>query len=372
MSAPSNKAAEAEDREALLAEIRRAWNDRDAWKRLALSLPSDKAELLREARWALDRVEGRHEHATSLFHDATRWFSEDAPFGPATNLYDWVFEPVRTTLAKLDSLRPTLSNKVVDTQELLPCPSGHTKTRRDNNNIYGSWWVKCAEGECSWRAAGDTEAEAIRAWNTRSTQCSGDTQDALEALADLTDAFLSRHGCFPVDQTNDKERHWHRAMKRAYGIVGQPNTLNREIALSGTTHSPSEAEVVCKCMDHAELDERPGLGKPRYHGDADNADAKEYFQLWQGAIRRANRWRGIAAAMGYEPEAHSDVKPREQWLLDRIEKFRREAALSLPVELLREARKGFASICADRNFTSAKCRAEYEIRRIDSHLGEMK
>lgn len=54
------------------------------------------------------------------------------------------------------------------TPELLPCPSGHTKSTRDCNNIYGSWWVRCAEGECSWRTAGDTEAEAIAAWNTRS------------------------------------------------------------------------------------------------------------------------------------------------------------------------------------------------------------
>lgn len=50
---------------------------------------------------------------------------------------------------------------------LLPCPSGHTKTTRDNNNIYGAWWVKCADGECSWRTAGATEDEAIAAWNTR-------------------------------------------------------------------------------------------------------------------------------------------------------------------------------------------------------------
>jgi hypothetical protein len=53
--------------------------------------------------------------------------------------------------------------------ELLPCPSGHTKTSRNNNNIYGAWWVQCADGECSWRTAGDTEAEAIAAWNTRAS-----------------------------------------------------------------------------------------------------------------------------------------------------------------------------------------------------------
>jgi hypothetical protein len=56
--------------------------------------------------------------------------------------------------------------------ELKPCPSGHTQTTRDNNNIYGSWWVKCRE--CSWRTAGDTEVEAIAAWDTRAP-IEGDT-----------------------------------------------------------------------------------------------------------------------------------------------------------------------------------------------------
>lgn len=47
--------------------------------------------------------------------------------------------------------------------------SPHAKATRDNNNIYGAWWVKCADGDCSWRTAGNTEAEAITAWNTRSS-----------------------------------------------------------------------------------------------------------------------------------------------------------------------------------------------------------
>lgn len=59
------------------------------------------------------------------------------------------------------------------TEGLLPCPAGHTKSRRTNNNIYGSWWVMCADGECSWRTAGDTEAEAIAAWNQRPSTGAG-------------------------------------------------------------------------------------------------------------------------------------------------------------------------------------------------------
>lgn len=37
-------------------------------------------------------------------------------------------------------------------------------------------------------------------------------------------------------------------------------------------------------------------------------------------------WRGIAAAMGYEPCAHKSVRPTSQCILDRVAKYRAEAA----------------------------------------------
>lgn len=43
------------------------------------------------------------------------------------------------------------------------------------------------------------------------------------ALADLTDAFLDKHGCFPLDNPQ-----WRAAMTAAYLLVGQPNTPKRE------------------------------------------------------------------------------------------------------------------------------------------------
>lgn len=42
--------------------------------------------------------------------------------------------------------------------------------------------------------------------------------------------------------------------------------------------------------------------------------------------RQDDNWRGIAAEMGYEPKAHLDVRPKGQWILDRIAKFRRMVA----------------------------------------------
>jgi len=76
--------------------------------------------------------------------------------------------------------------------------------------------------------------------------------------------------------------------------------------------------------------EKRACGKLHYSGDPDNSEAKEYFNLWRGALAQANRWRGIASAMGYEPRAHNDVKPRERWLTDRIKRFRAAALINHP------------------------------------------
>lgn len=66
-------------------------------------------------------------------------------------------------------------------------------------------------------------------------------QELKVALANMTDAFLNRHGCFPLDKTNDKERHWCAAMSEAYRLVGQPDTPARAAALSPAATSGSEA-----------------------------------------------------------------------------------------------------------------------------------
>jgi hypothetical protein len=55
------------------------------------------------------------------------------------------------------------------------------------------------------------------------------------ALADLVDAFLERHGCFPLD--NPK---WKSAMTEAYDLIGQPNTPDRiaKLAARRAANSP--------------------------------------------------------------------------------------------------------------------------------------
>ena len=42
--------------------------------------------------------------------------------------------------------------------------------------------------------------------------------------------------------------------------------------------------------------------------------------------RQADRWRGIAAEMGYEPNAHKNVRPTSKWLLSRIHAFKQQAS----------------------------------------------
>lgn len=75
------------------------------------------------------------------------------------------------------------------TEETIPCPAGHTGTTLSNINIYGTWWVRCSE--CSWRTAGETEAEALTAWNTRAVNSHHDLIEALRAarkiIADIDD-----------------------------------------------------------------------------------------------------------------------------------------------------------------------------------------
>jgi hypothetical protein len=83
--------------------------------------------------------------------------------------------------------------------ELLPCPSGHTKTTRDNNNIYRAWWVKCAEGECSWRTAGDTEAEAVAAWNRRTALAASGIEEMRGALEGAEREIIARVRCGLAD-----------------------------------------------------------------------------------------------------------------------------------------------------------------------------
>jgi hypothetical protein len=48
-----------------------------------------------------------------------------------------------------------------------------------------------------------------------------------EALAELTDCFLEKHGCFPLDNSR-----WKEAMSTAYMLIGQRNTEDRTKALA--------------------------------------------------------------------------------------------------------------------------------------------
>lgn len=50
------------------------------------------------------------------------------------------------------------------------------------------------------------------------------------ALADLTDCFLEKHGCFPIDN-----KRWNAAMVEAYALIGQPGTHSRTDKMSTFT-----------------------------------------------------------------------------------------------------------------------------------------
>jgi hypothetical protein len=69
------------------AEAIAAWNTR--------VIQSSNAGLVE----ALRTIEGRVDYAIGMYHDATRWGSEDGPDGEGT-LRDYVFAEVRQALAK--------------------------------------------------------------------------------------------------------------------------------------------------------------------------------------------------------------------------------------------------------------------------------
>lgn len=54
------------------------------------------------------------------------------------------------------------------------------------------------------------------------------------ALARLTDSFLEKHGCFPLDNAK-----WRAAMTEAYALIGQPNTPARTAALAEISSEPA-------------------------------------------------------------------------------------------------------------------------------------
>ena len=93
-----------------------------------------------------------------------------------------------------------------------------------------------AQYALSW--VGQIEAEVSRSGLVQSTPTPVSPPvrvvDGLaEALADLTDAFISRHGgSFPLDKVTDDQKHWNRAMSRAYELVGQPGTPDRDAKLA--------------------------------------------------------------------------------------------------------------------------------------------
>jgi hypothetical protein len=59
---------------------------------------------------------------------------------------------------------------------------------------------------------------------------------------------------------------------------------------------------------------------------------EELEALWAYAKRQSDVWRGIASAMGYEPNAHASVRPTSGWLLARIARYRAASGM--------EARQG--------------------------------
>lgn len=53
------------------------------------------------------------------------------------------------------------------------------------------------------------------------------SRELRRALAELTNCFLEKHGCFPLDNPR-----WNAAMKEAYRLIGNPYSGNRVMAMA--------------------------------------------------------------------------------------------------------------------------------------------
>ncbi len=75
----------------------------------------------------------------------------------------------------------------------------------------------------------------------------------IRALILLTDAFLSRHGCFPLDVNTPEQREWHQAMSIAYSLVGPPGSMMRTAALRAGIRDGSDWTYLATCLEmHAD------------------------------------------------------------------------------------------------------------------------
>jgi hypothetical protein len=61
--------------------------------------------------------------------------------------------------------------------------------------------------------------------------------DAKSALADMVDAFLARHGCFPLDRCTPEQCLYNEAMLKAYELVGSPYSELRATIIAAATRN---------------------------------------------------------------------------------------------------------------------------------------
>lgn len=72
-------------------------------------------------------------------------------------------------------------------------------------------------------------------------------------------------------------------------------------------------------------------------------EAARLVEILPFYLNNAATWRGIAAAMGYEPLAHKEARPKGKWLNDRVAMFGTKVITEGPPA---PAEK-FAQVCDD-------------------------
>jgi hypothetical protein len=113
--------------------------------------------------------------------------------------------------------------------------------------------------------------------------------------------------------------------ERIHGNPARSAGHNARVRLESTLASPDVSAPMRAPSRHPSIQAMIDACKAKGLGDAADYIVELEDLLNYGRGRSAT-WRGIAAAMGYEPLAHLDVRPTEPWILDRIARYRAEVA----------------------------------------------
>lgn len=195
----------------------------------------------------------------------------------------------------------------IDNEKLAACPFCGGEAKRhtigeDEPSNAGGDVIACTRCGASSHVEFGRKENLVSAWNTRTPQAGDELARELERIR-------QNGGKMFGDST------------RVIDVSLIDRVLSRLTALTPTG---AVYERMPRREDTAELmrEHTKPWCSLEYRGGGDNDDALEYHGLWVAAVAAGDRWQKIANAMGYEPGSFKGWRQSEQWLADRVAKYR--------------------------------------------------